>query len=74
MVSFWRNNYRVIIYLLTFLSVWVGLVMTAKLRINASAATRGLYDALEWLRGQFPPEEETGQEGSRTGSRGGGAG
>ena len=34
----------------------------------------GLYDALEWLRGQFPPEEETEQEGSRTGSGGGGAG
>lgn len=49
MVSFWRNNYRVIIYLLTFLSVWVGLIMTAKLKINASAATRGLYDALENL-------------------------
>ena len=49
MLSFWRNNYRVIIYLLTFASVWIGLVMTAKLKINASAATKGLYDALEQL-------------------------
>ena len=49
MFSFWRNNYRVIIYLFTFASVWVGLVMTAKLKINASAATKGLYDALEQL-------------------------
>ena len=49
MLSFWRNNYRVIIYLMTFLSVWVGLLMTSKLKINASAATRGLYDAVEDL-------------------------
>ena len=45
--SFWKGSYRAIIYILTFLFVWVALINKKPLDLTVSDATQGALDMVE---------------------------